>query len=155
MNISYQLAYCTLPENEQEILKELHHREALEINDKISNIVSHLMSIKCPKTHQEVSDFLIAPSDEIRETWGMSQEFLETLRKPIDTLDLTVRSANCFKAENIYFIGDLCQRTENNLLKTPNLGRKSLNETKEVLATRWLSLGMNIPHWNELRPKNY
>ena len=58
------------------------------------------------------------------------------LLRPVDDLELTVRSANCLKAENIYYIGDLIQRTENELLKTPNLGRKSLNEIKEVLASR-------------------
>jgi DNA-directed RNA polymerase subunit alpha len=56
------------------------------------------------------------------------------LLRPVDELELTVRSANCLKAENIYYIGDLIQRTENELLKTPNLGRKSLNEIKEVLG---------------------
>ena len=59
----------------------------------------------------------------------------------MDELELTVRSANCLKAENIYYIGDLIQRTETELLKTPNLGRKSLNEIKEVLASRGLALG--------------
>src|SRR6202008_1026123 len=66
------------------------------------------------------------------------------LLRPVDDLELTVRSANCLKAENIYYIGDLIQRTETELLKTPNLGRKSLNEIKEVLASRGLSLGMKL-----------
>ncbi len=69
------------------------------------------------------------------------------LLRPVDDLELTVRSANCLKAENIYYIGDLIQRTENELLKTPNLGRKSLNEIKEVLASRGLTLGMKIENW--------
>ena len=69
------------------------------------------------------------------------------LLRPVDDLELTVRSANCLKAENIYYIGDLIQRTENELLKTPNLGRKSLNEIKEVLATRGLTLGMKLENW--------
>jgi DNA-directed RNA polymerase subunit alpha len=69
------------------------------------------------------------------------------LLRPVDDLELTVRSANCLKAENIYYIGDLIQRTENELLKTPNLGRKSLNEIKEVLASRGLSLGMELEDW--------
>ena len=69
------------------------------------------------------------------------------LLRPIDDLELTVRSANCLKAENIYYIGDLIQRTENELLKTPNLGRKSLNEIKEVLASRGLTLGMKLENW--------
>ncbi|MDX5364680.1 MAG: DNA-directed RNA polymerase subunit alpha [Pseudazoarcus pumilus] len=69
------------------------------------------------------------------------------LLRPVDDLELTVRSANCLKAENIYYIGDLIQRTETELLKTPNLGRKSLNEIKEVLATRGLTLGMKLENW--------
>jgi DNA-directed RNA polymerase subunit alpha len=69
------------------------------------------------------------------------------LLRPVDDLELTVRSANCLKAENIYYIGDLIQRTENELLKTPNLGRKSLNEIKEVLAARGLTLGIKLENW--------
>jgi DNA-directed RNA polymerase subunit alpha len=69
------------------------------------------------------------------------------LLRPVDDLELTVRSANCLKAENICYIGDLIQRTENELLKTPNLGRKSLNEIKEVLASRGLTLGMKLENW--------
>jgi DNA-directed RNA polymerase subunit alpha len=69
------------------------------------------------------------------------------LLRPVDDLELTVRSANCLKAENIYYIGDLIQRTETELLKTPNLGRKSLNEIKEVLASRGLTLGMKLENW--------
>lgn len=69
------------------------------------------------------------------------------LLRPVDDLELTVRSANCLKAENINYIGDLIQRSENELLKTPNLGRKSLNEIKEVLASRGLTLGMRLDNW--------
>ena len=69
------------------------------------------------------------------------------LMRPVDDLELTVRSANCLKAENIYYIGDLIQRSETELLKTPNLGRKSLNEIKEVLASRGLTLGMKLENW--------
>lgn len=70
-----------------------------------------------------------------------------TLLQAIDDLDLTVRSANCLKAENIYYVGDLIQRTEMELLKTPNLGKKSLTEIKEVLASKGLSLGMHLDNW--------
>ena len=67
--------------------------------------------------------------------------------QPVDDLELTVRSANCLKAEHIYYIGDLVQRTEQNLLKTPNLGKKSLQEIKDVLAQRGLSLGTKLENW--------
>lgn len=69
------------------------------------------------------------------------------LLRPVDDLELTVRSANCLKAESIYYIGDLIQRTEVELLKTPNLGKKSLTEIKDVLASRGLSLGMRLENW--------
>ena len=82
---------------------------------------------------------------------GKSREAQSTidplLLRPVDELELTVRSANCLKAENIYYIGDLIQRTETELLKTPNLGRKSLNEIKEVLASRGLTLGARLENW--------
>ena len=69
------------------------------------------------------------------------------LLRPVDDLELTVRSANCLKAESIYYIGDLIQRTEVELLKTPNLGKKSLTEIKDVLAAQGLSLGMKLENW--------
>lgn len=69
------------------------------------------------------------------------------LLRPVDDLELTVRSANCLKAENIHYIGDLVQKAEIELLRTPNLGKKSLTEIKDVLAMRGLSLGMYIEGW--------
>ncbi len=69
------------------------------------------------------------------------------LLSPVDELELTVRSANCLKAENIFYIGDLVLRTEMELLKTPNLGKKSLTEIKDVLTSRGLSLGMKLEGW--------
>ena len=76
------------------------------------------------------------------------------LLRPVDDLELTVRSANCLKAENIYYIGDLVQRTEVELLKTPNLGKKSLTEIKDVLASRGLHLGMRLETWPPASLKN-
>jgi DNA-directed RNA polymerase subunit alpha len=75
------------------------------------------------------------------------QQFDPILLRPVDELELTVRSANCLKAENIHYIGDLVQRTEVELLRTPNLGKKSLTEIKEVLESHGLTLGMRIEGW--------
>ncbi len=76
------------------------------------------------------------------------KELSPILFRPIDDLELTVRSANCLKAENIYYIGDLVQRTEMELMKTPNLGKKSLNEIKEALKAHELELGMKLDNWS-------
>ena len=86
-------------------------------------------------------------SGELAQAAAKTPQVDPILLRPVDDLELTVRSANCLKAENIYYIGDLIQRTENELLKTPNLGRKSLNEIKEVLASRGLTLGMKLENW--------
>ncbi len=83
------------------------------------------------------------PEEPIEE----EESFDPVLLRPVDDLELTVRSANCLKAENIFYIGDLIQRTEVELLKTPNLGKKSLTEIKDVLALKGLSLGMRLENW--------
>ncbi|MCX7069058.1 MAG: DNA-directed RNA polymerase subunit alpha [Methylococcales bacterium] len=77
----------------------------------------------------------------------VEEVFEPVLLRPVDDLELTVRSANCLKAENIFYIGDLIQRTEVELLKTPNLGKKSLTEIKDILALKGLSLGMRLENW--------
>jgi DNA-directed RNA polymerase subunit alpha len=87
------------------------------------------------------------PAETVPSRDGRTPQIDPILLRPVDDLELTVRSANCLKAENIYYIGDLIQRTETELLKTPNLGRKSLNEIKEVLAARGLTLGMKLENW--------
>ncbi len=84
--------------------------------------------------------------EEVKQT-SYEADIDPILLRPVDDLELTVRSANCLKAESIYFIGDLIQRTEVELLKTPNLGKKSLTEIKDVLASRGLSLGMRLENW--------
>ena len=87
--------------------------------------------------------------EKIEETVnnGDEDDLTPVLTQPVDDLELTVRSANCLKGENIFFIGDLVQRQEVDLLRTPNLGKKSLNEIKTVLAAKGLSLGMKIDDW--------
>jgi len=89
-------------------------------------------------------DFTVIEEPEVEEVHDTVDP---TLLQAIDELDLTVRSANCLKAENIYYVGDLIQRSEMELLKTPNLGKKSLTEIKDVLASKGLSLGMYLDNW--------
>lgn len=96
---------------------------------------------------QQISVFVALEEDEKPEPKPEEEEVDPVLLRPVDDLELTVRSANCLKAENIYYIGDLVQRTEVELLKTPNLGKKSLTEIKDVLATKGLSLGMRLENW--------
>lgn len=107
------------------------------IREAVIILQEQLSSIVDLKGHIETESFI-----------GQSQADLDPiLLRPVDELELTVRSANCLKAENIYYIGDLIQKTENELLKTPNLGKKSLTEIKDVLASRGLSLGRRLDNW--------
>jgi DNA-directed RNA polymerase subunit alpha len=112
--------------------KEAIQRSAAILRDQLSSFVDLDQTLGSE-----------APADHTPE----EPPFDPILVRPVDELELTVRSANCLKAENIYLIGDLIQRTEVELLKTPNLGKKSLTEIKDVLATRGLSLGMRLDNW--------
>ena len=103
---------------------------------------------------QQLIAFVDLEADKEPEQEDDEEEVDPILLRPVDDLELTVRSANCLKAENIYYIGDLIQRTEVDLLKTPNLGKKSLTEIKDVLASRGLSLGMRLENWPPARLKN-
>ncbi|WP_097462377.1 DNA-directed RNA polymerase subunit alpha [Mangrovitalea sediminis] len=96
---------------------------------------------------QQLAVFVDFDHEKEPEKVEEEEEVDPILLRPVDDLELTVRSANCLKAENIYYIGDLIQRTEVELLKTPNLGKKSLTEIKDVLASRGLSLGMRLENW--------
>ncbi len=87
------------------------------------------------------------PQKEVVEEKQPELEFNAALLKKVDELELSVRSANCLKNDNIVYIGDLIQKTEAEMLRTPNFGRKSLNEIKEVLAGMGLHLGMEVPNW--------
>lgn len=107
---------------------------------------------------QQLTVFVELEGSEQEEAAWVEAEIDPILLRPVDDLELTVRSANCLKAENIYYIGDLIQRTEVELLKTPNLGKKSLTEIKDVLGSHGLSLGMRLENWppaqmkKELKP---
>ncbi len=87
------------------------------------------------------------PQKEVEEVQATELAFNPALLKKVDELELSVRSANCLKNDNIVYIGDLIQKTEAEMLRTPNFGRKSLNEIKEVLASMGLHLGMEVPAW--------
>ena len=97
--------------------------------------------------HDQVSVFVDLKAIEEKEQKIEEAQIDPNLLRPVDDLELTVRSANCLKAENVYYIGDLIQRSENELLKTPNLGKKSLTEIKDILGTYGLSLGMKLDNW--------
>ena len=100
--------------------------------------------------HDQLSvfvDFEKVNDQVAEEEVEVEEVFDPVLLRPVDDLELTVRSANCLKAENIFYIGDLIQRTEVELLKTPNLGKKSLTEIKDILALKGLSLGMRLENW--------
>ncbi|WP_444997090.1 DNA-directed RNA polymerase subunit alpha [Aliikangiella sp. IMCC44359] len=96
---------------------------------------------------QQLTAFVDLKDEKQAEPETQEPEVDPILLRPVDDLELTVRSANCLKTENIHYIGDLIQRTEVELLKTPNLGKKSLTEIKDVLASRGLSLGMRLENW--------
>ncbi|MBA2649140.1 MAG: DNA-directed RNA polymerase subunit alpha [Legionella sp.] len=96
---------------------------------------------------RQLHSFVDMKFEESRTDNKERNDFDPVLLRSVDDLELTVRSANCLKAENIHHIGDLVQKTENELLKTPNLGKKSLTEIKDVLASRSLSLGMKLENW--------
>ncbi|MBN2646452.1 MAG: DNA-directed RNA polymerase subunit alpha [Thiotrichales bacterium] len=97
--------------------------------------------------HLQLNAFVDLKHKEVAAPQEEENEFDPIFLQPVDDLELTVRSANCLKAEQIYYIGDLVQRAEPQLLKTPNLGKKSLQEIKDVLAQRGLSLGTKLENW--------
>ena len=123
--------------------------DKLIINLETNGAIDPENAIRCAATilQDQLSSFveLEGKGDEKKEE--QEREFDPMLLRPVDDLELTVRSANCLKAEQIYYIGDLIQRTEVELMKTPNLGKKSLTEIKDVLASRGLSLGMKLENW--------
>ncbi|WP_018953711.1 DNA-directed RNA polymerase subunit alpha [Thioalkalivibrio sulfidiphilus] len=118
---------------------ELETNGTVEADDAIRQAAGILQS--------QLAAFVELQGDESTVTESKQMEIDPILLRPVDDLELTVRSANCLKAENIYYIGDLIQRTEVELLKTPNLGKKSLTEIKDVLASHGLSMGMRLENW--------
>lgn len=117
----------------------------LETNGTIDS--EEAIRISASILQRQLHAFVDMRFEESRSDQKERNDFDPILLRSVDDLELTVRSANCLKAENIHYIGDLVQRTENELLKTPNLGKKSLTEIKDVLASRSLSLGMKLENW--------
>jgi DNA-directed RNA polymerase subunit alpha len=126
--------------------------DKLVIEMETNGTVDPEQTIKLAATilHDQLSvfvDFEKVAEQAPEEVEAEEEKFDPVLLRPVDDLELTVRSANCLKAENIFYIGDLIQRTEVELLKAPNLGKKSLTEIKDVLALKGLSLGMRLENW--------
>ncbi|PVZ65728.1 DNA-directed RNA polymerase subunit alpha [Pelagibaculum spongiae] len=121
------------------LIIELHTNGTIDPEDAIRRAATILQ--------EQLTHFVELKSETHVEPEREEPEVDPILLRPVDDLELTVRSANCLKAENIYYIGDLIQRTEVELLKTPNLGKKSLTEIKDVLASRGLTLGMRLENW--------
>ena len=123
--------------------------DRLNINMVTNGSVDAESAIKRAATilQNQLSSFVELEQIEAETPKPKSDDFDPILLAAVDELDLTVRSANCLKAEQIYYIGDLIQRAEQELLRAPNLGRKSLNEIKEVLTEKGLELGTNIENW--------
>ena len=126
--------------------------DKLVIELETNGTVDPEQTIKLAATilHDQLSVFVDFEkvNDQVEEKEIEAEEVFDpVLLRPVDDLELTVRSANCLKAENIFYIGDLIQRTEVELLKTPNLGKKSLTEIKDILALKGLSLGMRLENW--------
>jgi len=126
--------------------------DRLVIELETNGTVDPEQTIKLAATilHDQLSvfvDFEKVSHQVVEEILVVEEECDPVLLRPVDDLELTVRSANCLKAENIFYIGDLIQRSEVELLKTPNLGKKSLTEIKDILALKGLSLGMRLENW--------
>ena len=125
--------------NLDKLIIELETNGTLDPRDAIQHAATLL--------REQLAFFVEDITPEDKPTSSPEPDVDPILLRPVDDLELTVRSANCLKAESIYYVGDLIQRTEVELLKTPNLGKKSLTEIKDVLAARGLSLGMRLESW--------
>lgn len=119
----------------------------IELNTNGTLDPEDAIKISATILQRQLHAFVDMKFEEARNEKKEQNDFDPMLLRPVDDLELTVRSANCLKAENIYYIGDLVQKAEGELLKTPNLGKKSLTEIKDVLASRSLSLGMKLENW--------
>ncbi len=141
VRVSYEVDSARV-ENRTDLDKliiELQSDGSIDAEETISDAATIL--------HEQLAVFfdltIIEPEPEVEP----EPEIDPVLLRPVDDLELTVRSANCLKAEQVYYIGDLVQKTEVELLKTPNLGKKSLTEIKDILASHGLTLGARLENW--------
>jgi len=141
LKVSYTVENARLEQrtNLDRLIIDLETNGTVDAEDAIKHAATILTD--------QLSSFVNLNVRVLEEPEEKEPEIDPILLRPIDDLELTVRSANCLKAEQIYFIGDLIQRTEVELLKTPNLGKKSLTEIKDVLASKGLSLGIKLENW--------
>ena len=143
-----------------EKLPETNGRDDLEkliINLETDGTISAEDALKHASSivHEQLNSFIeIQSFDDVEEPKVEEPQIDPKLLKPVEELELTVRSANCLKAEGIKYIGDLVQKTEVELLKTPNLGKKSLTEIKDILAREGLCLGMRLEGWAPNKPED-
>ena len=124
-------------------------RSVASVRTTVASLNSSTSTVALPLPPDQLTVFInfAEPSKVVLEEARPELEFNAALLKKVDELELSVRSANCLKNDNIVYIGDLIQKTEAEMLRTPNFGRKSLNEIKEVLAAMGLHLGMEVPDW--------
>ena len=123
--------------------------DKLILNIETNGTIDPMDAVRYAATILHTQTSIFADLEETVAVFDVEEEpqFDKKLLAPLDELELTVRSANCLKAERIHYVGDLVQKTEGDLLKTPNLGKKSLTEIKDVLAGQGLSLGQVLEHW--------
>lgn len=143
--VSYRVESARLEQqtNLDKLVLEIEGNGTVDPQEAVSNAATLL--------HKQIAVFVDIEEEIIEEAEEERIEIDPALLRSIDDLELTVRSANCLKAEKIDYVGDLVLRTEMELLKTPNLGKKSLNEIKEVLAQQGLRLGMVLENWPPAR----
>ena len=142
-----KVAYDVQPTREGQVLD--YDKLIMDIHTDGSVIPEDAIALAARILQDQLSIFVNfeEPQKEVVEEKQPELEFNAALLKKVDELELSVRSANCLKNDNIVYIGDLIQKTEAEMLRTPNFGRKSLNEIKEVLAGMGLHLGMEVPNW--------
>lgn len=122
---------------------------ALDVKTRGNICASKAVEIASTYLYEQINVFVDLKAPMARKNSAAHSDVDPILLRPVEDLELTVRSANCLKAQNIRMLGDLVQFTENDLMKFPNLGRKSLNEIKSVLSERGLSLGIRIENWKK------